>query len=174
VPGGPPDRLDVAALGVDQSLTAAQVQVAHVQPEQFLGPRPRLIRHAPQQPLARGDAGKVHSRGSTPRSIGRSRRASSLRRRTLRGSMGAATLPAAHPRFTGSAQCCPRLRHAGIAHAVDDGWTLAQIRAKSRRSSLRALEVYANPSAAAIRAMTDALGRSPARRAAAGSSPETA
>jgi integrase/recombinase XerD len=46
-----------------------------------------------------------------------------------------------------------RLRHAGIAHAVDDGWTLAQIRAKSWHSSLRALEVYANPSAAAIRAM---------------------
>jgi integrase len=51
-----------------------------------------------------------------------------------------------------------RLRHAGIAHAVEDGWTLAQIRAKSRHSSLRALEVYANPSAAAIRAMTEVLG----------------
>lgn len=55
-----------------------------------------------------------------------------------------------------------RLRHAGIAHAVEDGWNLAQVRAKSRHSSLRTLEVYANPSAAAIRAMTDVLGE-PAR-----------
>lgn len=50
-----------------------------------------------------------------------------------------------------------RLRHSGIAHAVEDGWNLAQVRAKSRHSSLRSLEVYANPSAEAIRAMTDAL-----------------
>ena len=64
-----------------------------------------------------------------------------------------------------------RLRHAGIAHAVSDGWNLAQVRAKSRHSSLRSLEVYANPSAAAIRAMTDALdsdARRPHRRPAAG------
>jgi hypothetical protein len=53
------------------------------------------------------------------------------------------------------------LRHAGIAHALDDGWTVAQIGAKSWHSSLRALEVDANPSAAAIRAMTDALGGQP-------------
>lgn len=44
-----------------------------------------------------------------------------------------------------------RLRHSGIAHAVEDGWNLAQVRAKSRHSSLRSLEVYANPSANAIR-----------------------
>jgi integrase/recombinase XerC/integrase/recombinase XerD len=50
-----------------------------------------------------------------------------------------------------------RLRHAGIAHAVEDGWNLAQVRAKSRHASLRSLEVYANPSAAAVRAMTDQL-----------------
>jgi integrase/recombinase XerC/integrase/recombinase XerD len=51
------------------------------------------------------------------------------------------------------------MRHAGITHAAEDGWNLAQIRAKSRHSSLRPLEPYANPSAAALRAMTDALGR---------------
>lgn len=50
-----------------------------------------------------------------------------------------------------------RLRHAGIAHAVEDGWNLAQVRAKSRHASLRSLEVYANPSAAAVRVMTDEL-----------------
>ncbi|WP_448070817.1 tyrosine-type recombinase/integrase [Georgenia yuyongxinii] len=62
-----------------------------------------------------------------------------------------------------------RLRHSGIAHAVEDGWNLAQVRAKSRHASLRSLEVYANPSAESIRAMTDALdgearrGRRPRR-----------
>jgi hypothetical protein len=64
-----------------------------------------------------------------------------------------------------------RLRHAGIAHAFSDGWNLAQVRAKSRHSSLRSLEVYASPSADSIRAMTDALGsdaRRPRRRPAAG------
>lgn len=50
-----------------------------------------------------------------------------------------------------------RLRHSGIAYAVSDGWNLAQVRAKSRHSSLRSLEVYANPSADSIREMTDAL-----------------
>jgi integrase len=64
-----------------------------------------------------------------------------------------------------------RLRHAGIAHAVSDGWNLAQVRAKSRHSSLRSLEVYANPSADSIREMTDALdsdARRPRGRPAAG------
>jgi integrase/recombinase XerC/integrase/recombinase XerD len=58
-------------------------------------------------------------------------------------------------------------RHAGIADAVDDGWTIALVRAKSSHSSLRSLEVYANPSAEAIRTMTDALdgeARRPRRR----------
>ena len=50
-----------------------------------------------------------------------------------------------------------RLRHSGIAHAVEAGWNLAQIRAKSRHTSLRSLEVYANPSVEAVRAMTEAL-----------------
>lgn len=58
---------------------------------------------------------------------------------------------------TGAPWTLHRLRHSGIAHAVEDGWNLAQVRAKSRHSSLRSLEVYANPSAEAIRAMTDAL-----------------
>lgn len=57
----------------------------------------------------------------------------------------------------GAAWTLHRLRHSGIAHAVEEGWNLAQIRAKSRHSSLRSLEVYANPSADAVRAMTDAL-----------------
>lgn len=57
-----------------------------------------------------------------------------------------------------------RLRHSGIAHAVEEGWNLAQIRAKSRHSSLRSLEVYANPSADAVRAMTDALDSEARRR----------
>lgn len=52
-----------------------------------------------------------------------------------------------------------RLRHAGSAHAVEDGWNIAQVRAKSRHASLRSLEVYANPSAEAARVMTDALDR---------------
>jgi hypothetical protein len=43
-----------------------------------------------------------------------------------------------------------------MAHAVEDGWNIAQVRAKSRHSSLRSLEVYAKPSADAIRPMTDA------------------
>lgn len=50
-----------------------------------------------------------------------------------------------------------RLRHAGIAHAVEAGWNTAQVRAKSRHASLRSLEVYVNPSADAVRAMTDDL-----------------
>jgi integrase/recombinase XerC/integrase/recombinase XerD len=58
---------------------------------------------------------------------------------------------------TGAPWTLHRLRHAGIAHAVENGWNVAQVRAKSRHSSLRSLEVYANPSAEAIRAMTDAL-----------------
>lgn len=59
-----------------------------------------------------------------------------------------------------------RLRHAGIAHAVEEGWNLAQVRAKSRHASLRSLEVYANPSADAVRTMTEGLD--PARRGRAG------
>lgn len=50
-----------------------------------------------------------------------------------------------------------RLRHSGIAHAVEDGWSTPAVRAKSRHASIRSLEVYANPSAEAVRAMTDAL-----------------
>lgn len=57
----------------------------------------------------------------------------------------------------GAAWTLHRLRHSGIAHAVEDGWNLAQVRAKSRHGSLRSLEVYANPSADAVRRMTDAL-----------------
>lgn len=57
-----------------------------------------------------------------------------------------------------------RLRHAGIAHAVEDGYSVAAIRAKSRQSSLRSLQVYANPSADAIRAMTDDLDGTARRR----------
>jgi integrase/recombinase XerD len=50
-----------------------------------------------------------------------------------------------------------RLRHSGIAHAVEDGWSTPAVRAKSRHASIRSLEVYANPSRDAVRAMTDAL-----------------
>lgn len=57
----------------------------------------------------------------------------------------------------GPAWTMHRLRHSGIAHAVEDGWNLANVRAKSRHSSLRSLEVYANPSADSIAAMTAAL-----------------
>jgi len=55
-------------------------------------------------------------------------------------------------------------RHSGIAHAVEDGWNLASVRAKSRHSSLRSLEVYANPSAESIAAMTAALDPEARRR----------
>jgi hypothetical protein len=51
-----------------------------------------------------------------------------------------------------------------VAHAVEDGYSLAQVRPKSRHSSLRPLEVYANPSADAIRAMTDDLDGTARRR----------
>ncbi|MGY1686448.1 MULTISPECIES: hypothetical protein [unclassified Geodermatophilus] len=61
-----------------------------------------------------------------------------------------------------------RLRHAGISHAVEDGYSVAAIRAKSRHSSLRSLEVYTNPSAEAIRAMTDDLDGTARRRRAGG------
>jgi len=57
----------------------------------------------------------------------------------------------------GAAWTLHRLRHSGIAHAVEDGWNLAAVRAKSRHSSLRSLEVYANPSADSIAAMTAAM-----------------
>jgi len=57
-----------------------------------------------------------------------------------------------------------RLRHAGIAHAVEDGYSVAAIRAKSRHESLRSLEVYTNPSADSIRAMTDDLDGTARRR----------
>ncbi len=50
-----------------------------------------------------------------------------------------------------------RLRHSGVAHAVENGWSTPAVRAKSRHTSIRSLEVYANPSADAVRAMTDAL-----------------
>lgn len=57
-----------------------------------------------------------------------------------------------------------RLRHAGISHAVEDGHSVAAIRAKSRHASLRSLEVYTNPSADAIRAMTEDLDGAARRR----------
>jgi site-specific recombinase XerD len=57
-----------------------------------------------------------------------------------------------------------RLRHAGISHAVSDGWNLAQVRARSRHASLRSLEIYANPSTDSLRAMTDALDGEARRR----------
>ena len=57
-----------------------------------------------------------------------------------------------------------RLRHAGISHAVEDGYSVAAIRAKSRHESLRSLEVYTNPSADSIRAMTDDLDGTARRR----------
>jgi integrase/recombinase XerC/integrase/recombinase XerD len=50
-----------------------------------------------------------------------------------------------------------RLRHSGIASAVEQGWNVAQIRAKSRHSSLRALEIYTNPSAQHLADLTAAL-----------------
>lgn len=58
---------------------------------------------------------------------------------------------------TGAPWTLHRLRHSGIAHAVEDGWSTPAVRAKSRHASIRSLEVYANPSAEAVRAMTDAL-----------------
>ena len=58
---------------------------------------------------------------------------------------------------TGPPWTLHRLRHAGITHAVEAGWSLAQVRAKSRHASLRSLEVYTNPPAASIAAMTAAL-----------------
>lgn len=58
---------------------------------------------------------------------------------------------------TGAPWTLHRLRHAGITHAVEAGWSLAQVRAKSRHASLRSLEVYTNPSAASVAAMTAAL-----------------
>jgi integrase len=64
---------------------------------------------------------------------------------------------------TGAPWTLHRLRHSGIAHAVEDGWSTPAVRAKSRHASIRSLEVYANPSAEAVRAMTDALD-SEARR----------
>jgi integrase/recombinase XerC/integrase/recombinase XerD len=64
----------------------------------------------------------------------------------------------------GPAWTMHRLRHSGIAHAVEDGWNLASVRAKSRHSSLRSLEVYANPSAESIAAMTAALDPEARRR----------
>lgn len=64
----------------------------------------------------------------------------------------------------GAAWTLHRLRHSGIAHAVEDDWNLAQVRAKSRHGSLRSLEVYANPSADAVRRMTDALDAETRRR----------
>lgn len=57
-----------------------------------------------------------------------------------------------------------RLRHAGISHAVEAGWDVTQIRAKSRHASLRSLEVYANPSGASVAAMTAALDQESRRR----------
>ena len=57
-----------------------------------------------------------------------------------------------------------RLRHVGVAHAVEDGYSVAQVRAKSRHSLLRSLEVYANPSADSIRSMTDDLDGTACRR----------
>ncbi|SNR98934.1 Phage integrase family protein [Blastococcus mobilis] len=57
-----------------------------------------------------------------------------------------------------------RLRHAGISHAVEDGHSVAAIRAKSRHASLRSLEIYTNPGADSIRAMTDALDATARRR----------
>ncbi|MGY1738374.1 tyrosine-type recombinase/integrase [Geodermatophilus sp. SYSU D00684] len=57
-----------------------------------------------------------------------------------------------------------RLRHAGISHAVEDGYSVAAIRAKSRHESLRSLEIYTNPSADSIRAMTDDLDGTARRR----------
>jgi integrase len=50
-----------------------------------------------------------------------------------------------------------RLRHTGISHAVEQGWNMAQIRGKSRHSSMRSLAGYSNPSAANLAAMTAAL-----------------
>lgn len=58
---------------------------------------------------------------------------------------------------TGAPWTLHRLRHSGIAHAVEDGWSTPAVRAKSRHASIRSLEVYANPSADAVRAMTEAL-----------------
>ena len=72
--------------------------------------------------------------------------------------------PAAVRSREGAPWTAHRLRHAGIAHAVSDGWNLAQVGAKSRHSSLRSLEVYANPSADSIRAMTDDLDGTAPRR----------
>lgn len=58
---------------------------------------------------------------------------------------------------TGAPWTLHRLRHSGIAHAVEEGWSTPAVRAKSRHASIRSLEVYANPSADAVRAMTQDL-----------------
>ncbi len=55
----------------------------------------------------------------------------------------------------GSHYTLHQLRHSRLTHLAEEGEEVAMIKAKSRHRSLRSLERYLNPSAEAVRAMTN-------------------